>query len=366
MLVEPFGAKQTGSSHLISGKPCEDNFEIGLTEDGNWQILVVCDGAGSARKAAEGSKFISKNIFDCLVRIGNELNSRAAGAWINDEIISAIVNIRSKLRKISQNDDLSDYHTTIVGALIGPHGGLSLHIGDGIIIGGKTRLDDEGRLILNDKFYYSEPENGEYANETFFITEKDWIKHLRIRTFPRLDWLIVASDGGGSFLQSNSITFKSDIIEDIFNRLSFSEVKNSFFVLDGLMSDPIYEDLTSDDKTILMTVDESIYLNNFQKFVFKLQEGSKNSISVGDSKNLDAEQVMSNKRFDLNILYEFSKRNIVFLISFFLIFVFIVFSLISIVYLFANTSSIPMNINVSKENLSNSNNLNYHYIERYK
>jgi hypothetical protein len=210
---------------------------------------VVCDGAGTARYGLEGAQLTSDLFGAALLGLVDQLTYRAPGHWINDEIIQCALDVRSALRKKAQSDDLRDFHTTIVAALIGPTGGFLIHVGDGAAFGARF-TDDAGKCFIDDGYVISEPENGEYSNETFFITEGDWVKHLRITPLPSLDWLMLASDGGCSLALDSNNRIRTDFFMPfLFASQQADDVRSE--KVQELLETPINRALTNDDITIV-------------------------------------------------------------------------------------------------------------------
>jgi len=243
-------ASVIGAGHIKSDKPCQDSNVVKLTKDNQWLVIVVSDGAGSAKRAEEGSSYVSKFMANELFKLIEELKHKAPGHWVNDFIIKKILTARLELRAMAGADDINDFNCTLVACLIGPEGGFSVHIGDGNIIGG---YKVKSTLKTEYKFYHSLPENGEYANETFFITENDWIKHLRISPIPSLDWVLCCSDGGASLALEGEKNPKSGflipVVQSVFNKTGGFESDSR---LKGYLEDPQADNVTSDDKTIVL------------------------------------------------------------------------------------------------------------------
>ena len=247
------GASVVGQGHLTSDAPCQDKFQIKVSEDGEWLAVVVCDGAGSAEFAGIGATIASQYFCQELVKLAQELVARLPGEWINDFVIDCVLRVRDRIRAHANSDEIRKYHCTLVAALVGPQGGFSVHVGDGAIVGGTFAPPGSVPFVeLGANVLISRPENGEYANETFFITEGAWVKHLRIRPLPRIDWLVVCTDGGASLLLDNDsqvrpaflVPFLEDQISDAFTDQYVERV----------LADPKANKLTTDDKTIVVAV----------------------------------------------------------------------------------------------------------------
>ena len=245
--------KVIGSSHIAKNIPCQD---FSISEIYNDHVILInCDGAGSAKKAEIGSQSFAELFLIELKKIADNLKNNPPGEWIIDEIIISISNVRKQIRNRFKTNSLSDYHTTLVAIISGENGGFICHIGDGY-----------GLAITDKDFFISEPENGEYANETFFATESNWIKHLRITPFGgAIKFLGVMSDGAGSLFESSGKFNQVNLcvfINDLINVKSHKEVLNDF------LSNDIAVKKSNDDKSI------SFYINKISDFnsLFKINK----------------------------------------------------------------------------------------------
>lgn len=259
------GASVVGHSHLTTNVPCQDKHRIRTSQNGNWIAISVSDGAGSAEYAEKGAEITSEHFCNELIKLSHELESKTPGEWINDFVIECVLNVRKELRNIANGEDLKKFHCTLVAALIGPTGGFAIHIGDGAIFGGAIGSPDiAGFVDLNNNFVISKPENGEYSNETYFITESNWIKHLRITPLPKLDWIIGCTDGGASLLLEGETEVKPTFLCPFLER-QINE-KDSHYITE-VISDPKANKLTTDDKTIVVAIRSNV-LSGQEKFSF--------------------------------------------------------------------------------------------------
>ena len=243
-----------GQSHQTSQIPCQDKFSCKVSADGRWLSVAVSDGAGSALNAEAGAEITSTIFCEELLRLSNQLEFRAPGEWINDFVVECVLKVRNQLRIKAKSDDIKSFHCTLVAALVGPEGGFSIHIGDGSIFGGQFKYDTKLREVeLNSNFVISKPENGEYTNETFFITEGNWIKHLRVTPLPRLDWLVACTDGGAALILEKEIEVKPKFLVPFFQELISAKFTKNNYIAE-VLSDPKANALTSDDKTIFVAM----------------------------------------------------------------------------------------------------------------
>ena len=295
------GSSIVGQSHISTNTPCQDKYQIRTSLNGEWVAIAVCDGAGSAEFSERGATVTSSYFCSELIRLAEQLQNRAPGGWINDFVISCVLNVRESLRSIAGSDDLRGYHCTLVSALVGPSGGFAIHIGDGAIFGGKFKSDIENKSTeLNSSYIISNPENGEYSNETFFITEGNWIKHLRITPLPALDWLVACTDGGASLVLDNDLNVKPKFLAPFLEKQIQEEFNNKNY-LSEILSDPQANKLTADDKTIVVAVRniEPLIKHNIQFTPDELTSASKLKTELEQRLSTDSNSL---KKFNTNIV----------------------------------------------------------------
>jgi hypothetical protein len=167
------GARVQGLAHEISGRVCEDAFAFGVC--GSLAVAVVCDGAGSARFGREGAVRFSGGAARALLKL--HTSQQITCESVQQSLIEAIEAERERL-----NDNgllLDDHHATLVAVVASSSMTVMAHVGDGLA-GVAPTADWRGAVL-------SPPENGEYANETWFVTVEDWKDHLRCMAAPALE-----------------------------------------------------------------------------------------------------------------------------------------------------------------------------------
>jgi serine/threonine protein phosphatase PrpC len=189
-------ASQRGRSHAHEGKPRDDDFALFFDEGTKWYIMAVADGAGSAKFSRQGSQIA------CLtaMNVCKELLA-TAGASLEEQIIvyskesvarqtvyEHLHNIAGKAafeayKKISKEAAEKqrvprEYATTLLlsickkfdfGWFIG-----AFWVGDGGI--GIYRNKPQDLKILG------EPDGGEFAGQTRFLTMPEIFSDKRVRT----------------------------------------------------------------------------------------------------------------------------------------------------------------------------------------
>ena len=149
-------ARGTGTSHSKWGKPCQDYGNY--IEKKDIIIGAVSDGAGSAQHSEEGSKLAVETEIDYLKRNYDHSSSLENLLW--DSFNQTTEKIREKAKE--KKYELKDLSCTLLVFIATPHDIAAMQVGDGFIV---VRFDDEEdfRLLFD-------PQKGEYANETIFIT----------------------------------------------------------------------------------------------------------------------------------------------------------------------------------------------------
>lgn len=195
------GASARGEAHIKSELPCQDHHHFEVLND--ILVAIVCDGAGSASHSDQGARMGSEYLTNALIE---EVRSQRVDMFQEEAALRALLEIKiQELRaqllfqsKVNTSQlDLSSFHATIVGLLFRPGGGFFFHIGDG------------AALALNadhtDTVAFSAPENGEFADQTYFYTIDNWKEHLRITTISeQAHTFLLMSDGTMPFCLNRS------------------------------------------------------------------------------------------------------------------------------------------------------------------
>jgi Protein phosphatase 2C len=241
-------ASEKGTSHIQSADPCQDYSYIEvLDEIGEEKFLlaIVADGAGSALKPIEGAEqvcnFAIEHIKEWLVNNqGADFSNEVVQNWVaaTHEFIIGYAKKEEMLPR--------DFACTLLGAVIGKENAAFFQIGDGAIV-----IADETKYKV---IFW--PENGEYANMTYFVTDEEALNHLQVLIDVAPNELAVFSDG----LQRLALVYESKTAHapffiPMFKRLQNSEKSN----LEGLQEElhqflnhPRVNERTDDDKTLIL------------------------------------------------------------------------------------------------------------------
>lgn len=230
-------AAVAGEQHKNNGNSCQD-YTSCLIYDDNTAAVALSDGAGSKRFAKESARII---VEACLDYFKECLKSASFYSKSSEEFFSGLYNtVNSRFSDISEN--LSDYGGTLLFAAIIDSKIYIAHMGDGVIIG----LSKEKSRVL------SYPENGEYANITYFFPTDD-TAHFRYQIIDvdKNFSLILASDGISEMLYSrkdNRIAGACFKFEEWNIQLSGEECSK---MMESALSET-FSQYSSDDKSVMI------------------------------------------------------------------------------------------------------------------
>ena len=178
-----------GRGHERSGAPCQDKVEC-LTKDGV-VVMALSDGAGSAKLSHYGAESAVSAACRLLAARFDEWFAGEDASVVRRSLVEGVL---SDLRKTAQRLDCkeSDLACTLLAVAVKEGRFLAAHIGDGVI-----GYETGGRILLA-----SGPDNGEYANETFFVTSPAALSRMRLirGETDGIGGFVLMSDGTGSSL----------------------------------------------------------------------------------------------------------------------------------------------------------------------
>src|SRR5829696_838542 len=166
-------ASVQGASHVRSGVPCQDfSVVVDLADRG---LLLACsDGAGSAQRADVGAETACRALVDAVHRFADTggridtLTMETAATWLDA--------VRAAIQSQADAESLPtrEFACTLLAALVGEGSSAFLQVGDGAIVAATAAASEV-------VFW---PEQGEYANTTYFVTGVDAHQRLRLDVRP--------------------------------------------------------------------------------------------------------------------------------------------------------------------------------------
>lgn len=168
------GASVVGTSHLRLGLPCQDSFGIKWLPSGE-VLLAVSDGAGSAEKAEQGSDLVVQAALASLERLLATETPTSESDW-RAVVQAAFREARTALirRAVMSKSLARDYAATLMLVVLtaSPKWTIGGLIGDCAAVA----LQHNGQL-----FSLCQPQKGQYANMTNFLTSRDALSQLDIQ-----------------------------------------------------------------------------------------------------------------------------------------------------------------------------------------
>jgi len=163
----------TGRSHADRGEYGQDYHRAGTLQIADYTFFIglVADGAGSTTDGGRGAEIACETAWLCILETLRE--EPDLSKITDNKIRQWFTAARDAVRKEADANGkrLRDYACTLLGAVIGENEAIFFQIGDGAIVTGKA---GEYETI----FW---PEQGEYANTTFFLSDDTFAEHLMIR-----------------------------------------------------------------------------------------------------------------------------------------------------------------------------------------
>ena len=153
-----------GLGHVEHDEPCQDR-SLSF-ENEHLTGIVVCDGAGSCKHSELGAIAVSEAIANVDVTQFDEW-FEATDASLRIEAF--LLDVLKKEQQKIDGAQLIDFSCTLLAVLVKGEDYLAIHVGDGVIC----------QTTNNEVSVLSHPENGFYANETFFVTMAPLGDHFR-------------------------------------------------------------------------------------------------------------------------------------------------------------------------------------------
>jgi tetratricopeptide (TPR) repeat protein len=264
MAIKLSNYSEIGRGHLKNSTPCQD-FSYSFKKD-NFYISVVCDGAGSCKYSHYGAEIVAKCVSNLLYKYFDELcimNEHINKKYVSIFIVSeAINNLTDKSKELNCN--IADLSSTLLFVAVKNGRYLAGHIGDGVI-----GIMENGNINV-----LSHPDNGEFANITYFITGNYAVDRLRIYggLCDDVEGFVLMTDGASESIYHRKDKSLAKICVKLINYLKDSSEEECCQFLEKLLKDEIVKRTIDDCSIALMSLDAD-EVSKFSKFAkFKIQE----------------------------------------------------------------------------------------------
>jgi hypothetical protein len=240
------GASVQGSSHIRNGTPCQD-YSCAVEFDAAGLLFLACsDGAGSGSRSELGSEVACRHLCDEITRFAaqggriDDITKETALEWL-DSVRSAI-STQAEAAGVTTRD----LACTLIAAVIAPTAAAFMQIGDGAAV--VSTAKGELRVV----FW---PEQGEFANTTFFLTAPDAAGRFRLEIIPEpISDLALFTDGLQHLaLRYDSKTAHAPFFQPFFDRLrSDDDWQELSHPLRAFLSSEAVTKRTDDDCTLVL------------------------------------------------------------------------------------------------------------------
>ena len=240
-----------GASHEAEGSPNQDSVVVAETYHslvGSVAILAVSDGAGSARQSHHGSRAACAGAVESLLR---QIQRKPPVAFKSHLLRSGLRRAvrHARRRVISQShtrgagissEAIREYACTLMVAVFTQDIVGVAHVGDGCVVAGSGA---EWQLL-------SEPDNGEFANETTFLTTGRSLPRIRVVPASDIDCLAVITDGLQNVALSLGTVPYERFWTPLYNALNRNPEASPNSVLEALLRKVVQSGKAADDCSI--------------------------------------------------------------------------------------------------------------------
>jgi len=230
-----------GSAHERKNQLGQDAYAIGIENE--WLVAVVCDGAGSVPHGGDGALLCAEGLANSLLCDLETVDPDQLSLETIDRFVTQRVEqIRKEIK-----GDLHEYAATLIGAVISAKDTHLFHVGDGAAVAVPVleNVPQWQEVII------SQPQNGEYINETYFFTDPGWHDHLRMTACGRVGRVALMTDGVTSFALSSTATVAERFMVPVFRHLQETEADHGSRALYGTLRSAKARLVSDDDKTFV-------------------------------------------------------------------------------------------------------------------
>lgn len=254
-------ASVVGTSHVLTGTPCQDNSVccvITLRDESEVLVAIASDGAGSAKRADEGSALACSLLIQEMETLFETGADGDLSEITKEFLTNWLVSFQREVTIRAEHEELGarDFACTLVAAIIGEQSAVFAQIGDGATVVPSPEEPDE-------YCYVFWPQKGEYANETYFATDPE--AHTNIQydhVSRRIDEVAVLTDG----IQNLALHYQTQSAHNPFFRPIFSWLRpasqdytDKFTAsLAAYLTSEKINQATDDDKTLILATRRAI------------------------------------------------------------------------------------------------------------
>lgn len=169
------GASVCGSSHVRNSQLCQDAHHWQMLPD-NILVAAAADGAGSASLGKVGAMVAVESAIENISKKQINQNILASDNSARTLLSEAILAAKTAVEEeaIASNRPPKDLATTLIVVVATPNVAVVAQIGDGVAVA-KDSIGNLRALTV--------PDNGEYVNETSFLTSPTALDSVQVNVW---------------------------------------------------------------------------------------------------------------------------------------------------------------------------------------
>lgn len=243
-MIKSSGGRVVGRSHLLVKSPCQDDFSHKVKF--NSGCIALADGAGSKFYSHLGAKIVTRKLVEICLSEFDKID-----ALINDHPPKAAEYLVDRMRKtlspvsVKKKIAVSDMACTLIFFSCKEGRYIAGHIGDGVLF-----LRNDGKISV-----LSEPQNGEYANSTYFVTDSNAASKFRVYSglLGRKFGVMAMSDGSAESLWSKQNKTPSVAAQRMFEWFDRMPIRKMNEIIQINLEQVIRQKTTDDCSLVMMT-----------------------------------------------------------------------------------------------------------------
>ena len=208
--------------------------------------IVVADGAGSCKYSEQGAIAVVETIATMTPEQFNHFYDADNSAQLFERFIEEV--IEQQVAKIEHSTKY-DFSTTLVAVIVNDCRYMAVHVGDGVI------CQRKGGVVS----VLSHPENGQYLNETYFVTMNPLKEHFRLTKGiidEPIDFMVMSDGPSASLYVQQTEMMEAVNVTMLFEQLMSYSQQSVQQELDEFIQ--VLTKFTSDDCAIAMMVVDGV------------------------------------------------------------------------------------------------------------
>lgn len=226
---------EQGRGHIANSVPCQDKTHS--IEKNGVSAIALADGAGSAKLSHHGAAAVCKGVCEYFCDNFDDIYENENAKEISENLINHMLTCLNTLVE-ELACDIKDLSSTILTVATKDDKYILAHCGDGVM----------GYMKNDELKVASRPANGEFANQTFFVTSRNASSALRLAKgqLNGIRAFVAISDGSEASLYSKSGNYLAKAIEKMINNATYMPVTEVKQGVSELFKNAIIKKTTDD------------------------------------------------------------------------------------------------------------------------